>query len=243
MSSYTKPHTYANGTSLDADSHTSNEESARIYVNDNIISSDVTSNTLDTTDLGAPRYIAPVAEWQGFSKTIGGNVDLQAVTNRAYFSSTAKTQRQEVKGVRNYQAIPNASYEVHVDRSNAYFWIRGYANATALENLTGFAGIRPGQYLADNLIALEIEDIDAGTSAISDQTGDFVFGPSGAYNATRSDYDPGAGGSSAQHRTVSFSYYGLINGKGRKRFSLVVDPKVERGFITVKSFVFEVFYI
>ena len=243
MSSYTKPYAYVDGNSLDADNHTSNEESARIYVNNNIIASDVTSNTLDTTDIGAPRYIAPVAEWQGFSKTIGGNVDLQSITNRAYFTSTAKTQRQEVKGVRNYQTIPNASYEIHVDRSNAYFWIRGYAKANALENLTGFAGVRPGQYLADNLLAIQVEDIATGTLSISDQTGDFVFGPKGSYTAARSDYDPGAGGVSASQRTISFSYYGLINGKGRKRISLVVDPKVERGFITVKSFVFDVFYI
>jgi len=243
MSTYTKPYNYVAGNVIDVNGHTSNEESARIYVNDQIKPSDITSKTLDTTDIGTARFTTPNEEWDGFSKTVGGNVDLQLLTNRAYFTSTAKTNRQDVKGVTNYQAIPNACYEVHVDRSNAYFFITGYVKAKALQNLSGFAGIQPGQYLADNRLAILIEDIDSGTLGTSDQTGDFVFGPSGVYDPARSDYDPGDGNSSASERTISFSYYGVLTGKGRKRFSLVVDPKSERGFIIVKTFVVEVFYI
>ena len=243
MGSYTKPYNYIDGNVLDQSGHTSNEESARLYTNDEIISTDVTSNTLDTTDLGTARFSSPNSEWDGFSKTVGGHVDLQIITNRAYFTSTAKTNRQAVKGVTNWQSLPNAAHEVHVDRANSYFFITGYVKAKALDNSSGFAGVRPGNYLADNKLALKIEDIDAGTDGISDQTGDFVFEGAGTYNASRSDYDPGEESSAASDRTISFSYYGLISGAGRKRISLVVDPKVEAGFVTVKTFVVEVFYI
>ena len=107
MSTYTKPYTYVGGTVIDVDGHTSNEQSARLYTNDQIVGSDINTETLDVSDLGMPRYRTVNEEWDGFSKTIGGTVDLQKLTNRAYFTATAKANRQDKKGVRNWQALPN----------------------------------------------------------------------------------------------------------------------------------------
>lgn len=242
MGTYTKPYTYVNGTIIDATGHNNNEQSARVWCNDEIVPTDIKDNSLDRTDLGAYRYYAPNEEFDGFSKTIGGTINTTTFINRAYFTTTAKTNRMSVKNVRNWQAIPNASYEVSVDRSNAYFFITGYLKAHTNANLTGIIGGN-GQHILSNEIKLQIEDLDAGIQGVSDQTGDFVFGANGTYDPTQSDYDAGAGGTAASDRSITFSYYGLINGKGRKRFSIVVDPKQEIGYITAKTFVVEVFYI
>jgi hypothetical protein len=240
--SYTKTYTYLDGTVIPALSHEANEEGAKVYVNQGIITADITNNTLDTTDYATPRYTAVGATGDFVTKTIQGNTDLNSITNRAYFTSTAKLNRQKLKNALNFQAIPNAGAEVFVDRANAFFLITVYVKVACLDNtvVAGNGGI--GNALLDNLVAIQTEDLVTGSGGYYGETTGWAFEGAGSYSATYSDQDCGDGGNSASQRSMTLQFRGLINGRGRKRFQLVVSPKVERGFITSKSFIVETFY-
>lgn len=242
--SFTKPYTYTDGLPLSANGQEANEEGAKVYVNQEIETSDIQDNTLDTTDFAPVRFYSVGATGDFVSKTIQGGTDLQRLTNRAYFTSTAKLNRQNKKDIFNWQAVPNASAEVFVDRANAFFLITVYLKATALANtiVGGNGGV--GQKQEEALIAIQQEDPETGISfGYLDLTTGFVFDPDGTYDSALSDYDPADGGTSSSQRSMTLQYRGLINGRGRKRFSVVVSPKMERGFISVKSITVETFYM
>ncbi len=240
--SFTKPYTYTDGTVIDADGHEANEEEAKVYVNQDITRSDIQDNTLDTTDFATPRFISVGATGDFVSKTIQGNTDLQQLTTRAYFTSTAKLNRQNKKDALNFQAIPNAGEEVFVDRSNAYFIITCFVKVVIVGSSVVGGNNSNGDKLQDNLFALQVEDVQDGASGYLDLCTGYAFDPNGTYDAALSDQDPDDGGQSASHRTMTLQYRGLINGRGRKRFQLVASAKSDIGFVTCKSFIVETFY-
>lgn len=240
--SYTKTYTYLDGTVISDLGHEANEEGAKVYVNQQITTADITDNTLDTTDYATPRYTAVGATGDFVTKTIQGNTDLNSITNRAYFTSTAKLNRQKLKDAKNFQAIPNAGAEVFVDRSNAFFLITVYVKVACNDNtvVAGNGGL--GNHLLDNLVAIQTEDLVTGSGGYLGETTGWAFEGAGTYDPALSDQDCGESGNSASQRSMTLQFRGLINGRGRKRFQLVVSPKVERGFITSKSFIVETFY-
>lgn len=240
--SFTKPYTYTTSTVIDADGHQSNEEEAKVYVNQDITTSDIKDGSLDTTDFATYRFYSVGATGDFVSKTIQGNTDLQALTNRAYFTSTAKLNRQNVKNATNWQAIPNAGEEVFVDRANAFFIITCYVKVTIVGSSAVAGNNSNGNKLQDTLIALQAEDLDTGAIGIYDTTLGYAFDPNGSYDAALSDYDPDDGGNSASKRSMTLQFRGLINGRGRKRFQLVASSKSDIGFITCKSIIVETFY-
>ena len=240
--SFTKPYTYNPATVIDADGHEANEEEAKVYVNQDITTADIQDNTLDATDFAEPRFISVGATGDFVSKTIQGNTDLQQLTNRAYFTSTAKLNRQGKKDALNFQAIPNAGEEVFVDRSNAYFIITCFVKVVIVGSQQVGQNGSNGNQKQDNLFALQIEDLQNGASGYLDLCTGYAFEPFGTYNALLSDQDPAAAGNSNSHRTMTLQYRGLINGRGRKRFQLVASAKSDIGFVTCKSFIVETFY-
>lgn len=233
---YTKPYTYVNGTVLSADDHESNEESAKVYVNQEIEKADITPNSLETTDIANYRYISVGENFDFVTKGVYGNTDTVKHTNRSYFSATPKRNQQEVLNVIQWQHIEGGCVTVDVDRSNADIVITVYAHVIVNDNLLGVVG-SPGQKWWQNQFAL-IKDDGGGII----DTHQYVFQGAGSV-AAPVGLDANSGGNDASHRQFTFTYRTVANTAGRYRFALVCNPMAEIGYTTAKSITAEVFYI
>lgn len=69
---YTKQYTYANDTVLSADNHASNEKALKEYVNQEIVSGDLATDTVVGESIATPRLITSVQTADFVSKTIQG---------------------------------------------------------------------------------------------------------------------------------------------------------------------------
>ncbi len=232
---YTKPYNYVDGTVLSADNQSLNEESATVYVNQEIEKADIQSNSLEDTDIANYRYTSVGENFDFVTKAVGGNTDTIKHTNRSYFSSTPKRNQQDTLNVIQWQHIEGGCITVPVDRANADIIITVYAHVIVLDNLLGIVGT-PGQRWWQNQFALIKDD---GGGIIDTQQ--YVFG--GAGSAAPVGLDPNSAGNDASHRQFTFTYRTVANEAGIYRFALVCNPMSEIGYTTAKSITAEVFYI
>lgn len=239
--SYTKPYTYVDGVVLSATDHDSNEESAKVYVNQEIEKTDIVANSLESTDIANYRYISTGGNFEFVTKGVYGNTDLISHTNRSYFSATSKRNQQTTPNVVQWQHIEGACIELDIDRNNVEVLITCYAHVIILDNLLGVVGA-PGQSKWQNEFFLLREDLVANTIGALLGTGQYVFGGAGTYPGAPY-LDPNDGGYGAARRQFTFTYRTVVNTAGRYRFSLVCNPMSEIGYTTAKSMTAEVFYI
>ena len=233
---FTKPYVYADGNVLTSAGQLSNEEAVKVYVNQEIGTDDVAANTLDTTDFAAFRYTAVGDNIDFISKTVQGNTDIFSPVKYAYFSATTKAVRQTSATAIAFQYNPNAGQEVEVDRANAHFLVTCYLKVSALAN-TNLAN-QPGNGLWDNQVALFVNQTDGASSFLSG-TSSYFFEPTGSFLGAK---DPKASGNAASERSMTIQYKGQLTNKGKVSFNMVVNPKIEIGYVSVQSFIVETFY-
>ena len=233
---FTKPYAYVDGNVLTAAGQLSNEEAVRVYVNQEIGAADVASNTLDTTDFAAFRYISVGDNIDFVSKTVQGNTDILSPVKYAYFSATTKAIRQTSATSIAFQYIPDAGQEIEVDRANANFLITCYLKVSALANTT--LANHPGQKLWDNQVALFVNYVEGGAAYVAG-TSSYFFEPTGTSGGAK---NPKASGNAASERSLCIQYKGALTNKGKISFNMAVNPKVEIGYVSVQSFIVETFY-
>ena len=237
---YVKPYNYVDGNILSADDQKSNEESAKVYVNQEIAVADFDPNTLDTTDIANYKYNSVTQNFEFVSKGVYGTIDNIKYTNRSYFSATPKRNQQVNIPVVQWEHIEGACVDVYIDRP-AVILLTVYAHVIVNDNLTGVVGT-PGQKKWTNTFAISREDNTSNkTSGIID-TLQYVFGGAGV--APGAGYkDSGDGGYPASRRQFTFTYHSSVSTPGNYRYSLVCNPQSEIGYTTAKGITAEVFYI
>ena len=234
---FTKPFTYVDGAVLSATNHSSNENALREYVNQEIIASDVSINTVLGESIATPRFVSSVKTADFVTKTIQGVSKIRLAQDFSFFTSTTKSENQTSNTVQDYQALNNTGAEVVIRKDNTKVMITFYAKAFGALNSTVTGG--PGNGLWDNEFVLQYEK--SGLYTRYDGTRQYVFEQftgtlgSGALN-------PGAEDTACGQRSIMMTRM-LTLSAGRYKFSVAVNAKVEKGQINCQTFTIETFHV
>lgn len=237
---YVKPYNYVDGNILSATEQKQNEESAKVYVNQEITVADFDTYSLETTDIANYRYNSVTQNFDFVTKSVYGTTDTIKYTNRSYFSATPKRNQQVTIPVVQWEHIEGACVDVYVDRP-AVILLTVYAHVIVNDNLLGVVGT-PGQKRWTNTFAISREDNNSNKASGIIDTLQYVFGGAGVTPGAGYK-DSGDGGYAASRRQFTFTYHTSVSTVGNYRFSLVCNPQSEIGYTTAKSITAEVFYI
>lgn len=239
---YTKSYTYVAGSVLSATDHASNEDGLRKYVNQEILASDIGADTLSGEVIALPRIISTVYTTDFVTKTLQGQSKLRVKQQYAWFSSTTKGNNQVSTTVRDYQSIYDTGAEVYIPKDNTTVMITVYMKAFAQANSTVTEGPSNGRW--HNQFILQYEKL--GLYYRYDGTRQYVFENTTAADSTDEPIKTGISGNfsgiPAGHRSIMVTRMLTLN-EGRYRFTMVVNPKVEKGNINSQSFTIETFHV
>jgi hypothetical protein len=234
---FTKPFTYVDGAVLSATNHASNEDALREYVNQEITASDVSVDTIVGESIASPRFITAVQTGDFVSKTIQGVSKIRLPQEYAWFTSTTKSNNQVSTTVQDYQPLSNTGAEVVITKANTKVMITFYAKAFGLLN-SSFTRAPSGsgyenqfllQYEKDGLINRYV-----GTSM-------YVFENDTTLTGSGT-IQPNDTGAARGHRSIMMTRM-LTLSAGRYKFSIAVNPKIEKGNINCQTFTIETFHV
>jgi hypothetical protein len=234
---YTKQYTYANDTVLSADNHASNEKALKEYVNQEIISSDVGTDTIVGESIATPRLITSVQTADFVSKTIQGVAKIRLPQEYSWFTSTTKSGNQVSTTVQDYQTLTNTGAEVVIVKDNTKVMITFYAKAFGAINSNSLTPIANGIW--ENEFVLQYKK--SGLITRYDGTRAYVWENFTGFLGSVF-VDPGAQGTACGHRSIMMTRM-LTLSTGRYKFSVAVNAKVEKGNINCQTFTIETFHV
>lgn len=234
---FVKPFTYVDGQTLDFDDQRSNEEAAKVYVNQEIVIGDIATN-LDYDEIETGEYQPITGDHKFASSFIAGQNINNEELNRSYFTSTTKANAQTAATSIVYRDIAGCGKQIVLDQS-AKVLITWEVAFVADANSTTSGGDGQGEW--ENKVLLKHIDYSASnpTPTYIAGTRGYVFEPAGASAGL---VDPNAPGYIAGNRQVMGSYI-LTLSRGKHDLQLAVNPKVEAGWASAKNFLVEVFYL
>lgn len=240
---YTKQYTYVDGTVLSATDHTSNESELQRYVNQEITSSDVGTDTIVGESIATPRFVSAVQTADFVTKTVQGISKIRLPQEYSWFTATTKSDSQISTSVEDYQTLTDTGAEVVIRQNSTKVMITFYAKAFGQTNSTVTRS--PGNGRWDNQFLLIYEKDGILTEFAGTET--YVFEkytgtiptpglPGGAA------IDAGAAGTACGHRSIMMTRMLTLNA-GRYKFSVAVNAKVEKGNINCQTFTVETFQV
>jgi hypothetical protein len=234
---FVKPFTYVDGNVLNADDQRSNEEAAKVYVNQEIVAADIGTN-LDYTEIEAGEFLPVTDDHKFASSFIAGQNLIVNRRTRAYFTSTSKHNTQTAASSIVYRDLYGAGKKIKLDAS-AEVIITFQAAFIAFDNSTTSGGDGRGKW--ENKILLKHIDYtrNSPTPTYIAGTRGYVFEGVGAAAGT---LDPNAGGNAASRRQVQFQTR-LTLTRGEHDLQMAVNPKIEAGYGSARNFLVEVFYL
>jgi hypothetical protein len=235
MSAYTQPAPYSNGTVLDTNDITSNEESLKVFVNQELDANDIATGKLITKDIARGIGYQNIAVFQ--SGMIAGINQLRNPLNRSYSTSTTKNNAPTASI--QWQDIANSGAKAIITQPSKiviHLYLKYYVPDNL--NLPNNGGQRHGAW--QNEIRLRRRSVIGGTDSTYIATDNYCFEGTGASLDTK---DPGNDQENASHRSIMLTYYNQISTAGEYWFVATVDPHNEMGYSTVKSITVEVFPI
>jgi hypothetical protein len=234
---FVKPYTYIDTAVLNAADQESNEQALQTYVNQEIITTDISAQSINGDNIATPRYISSVNNMDFVTKTIQGNALLRQPQQYAWFSSTTKTDAQVSTTVEDWQHVMNSGAEIFIPPSitrqimyTAYIIGHGYDNNIVIGNGGPING------LWDNNIQIQIETDGVETRYSGSRQ--YVFEGAGVSSGA---VDPDAGGNASRYRAMMFTRI-LTLPSGYHKLCLVVNPKLERMNISCQSYFIETFF-
>lgn len=233
---FTKPYTYVNNAVLSATDHASNENKLRSYVNQEIEDTDVDTDTIVGESIATPRFVSVVQTADFVSKTIQGVSKLRLPQEFSWFTATTKSDNQTSTTVEDYQTLTNTGAEVVITNDNTKIMITFYAKAFGQQNST--VARSPGNGIWENKFVLQYEK--AGLITKYEGTRSYVWEFDD--NIVGVYLNPGAQNTACGHRSIMMTRMLTLN-KGRYKFSVAVNAKVEKGNINCQSFTIETFHV
>lgn len=234
---FTKPYNYVDNAVLFADNQHLNEEAAKVYSNQEIVVADVGSDfKFDEIEAGE---FKPITDDHKFASSFiaGQNIDSEAL-NRAYFTSTTKSNTQTAASSVVYRDLFGCGKQIVLDQ-NAWVQITFQAAFISTDNSNTSGGDGNGKW--ENKVLLRHTDYTT-----ANPTPDYIAGTRGyvfeSAGASLGVLDPNAGGNAAQRRQVMFQF-ALNLSKGKHDLQVAINPKVEQGWTSARNFVVEVFYL
>ena len=236
---FVKPYTYVDGAVLTADNQEANEQALQLYVNQQIVAGDIAVDTVVGESIATPRFINAVNTAEFVTKTIQGRSMIKLQHDFAYFSSTTKGRNQTSTTIKDYQTLNTTGTEVVIYKNNTKVMITIYFKAVGDENTAGGTGRYPGNGQWDNEFILQYEKDGLETDYIG--TRSYVFEDT-RIGSSLGAKNPGLNGHASGHRSIMISRMIQLD-VGRYKFSVSVNPKVEKGNINCQSFLIETFHV
>ena len=235
MSAYTQPKPYVNATVLDTNDITENEESVKVFINQEIVAADIATGKLQTKDIARGTVVQNNASF--VSSGISGIAQLQLPANRSYATSTAKNNNQTASI--QWQDIANSGARVVIEETSSVI-IHMYVKYLVNDNLNLAGNGGPGNGLWQNEIVLRRREV---TNPIDDNlngTDNYCFEGIGTSSDT---LNPGTTGNLSRHRSIMLAFRDTVSVAGEYYYTATVNPHNEMGYATVKSMTVEVFPI
>jgi len=234
---FTKQYTYVDGTVLSATNQASNEDELRLYVNQEITDTDVDTDTIIGESIATPRLVSSVQTADFITKTLQGVSKIRLPQEYSWFTSTTKSNNQTTSNVQDYQTLANTGAEVVIIENNTTIMITFYAKALGQPNST--VTYSSGNRQFDNQFLLQYEK--NGLVTRFDGTSAYVF-QNDTITSIPVGKDPGLEDTAAGHRSIMITRMLTLNA-GRYKFSVAVDPRIEKGNINCQTFTIETFHV
>lgn len=235
---FTKPFTYVDGNVLSATQHASNEDALKEYVNQEILASDISNDTVVGESIAAGRFVSVVQTGDFVSKTVQGVSKIRLPQEFAWFTATTKGFEQTNDDVQHFQPLNNTGCEVVIYKPNTKVMVTFYAKAFGALNSTVFRS--PGNALWDNIFQLQYETNGLITRFAG--TRGYVFENSATATPAAGNPDPNARGTGAGHRSIMITRMLTLNA-GKYKFAVAVNSKLEKGQINCQTFTIETFHV
>lgn len=235
---YTKPYTYVDGTILSSTDQDSNDYSAKKWINQDILMSDFTANSLGWDNFQRGE-LNPINNHHQFTTgEVFGRFNDNTTYARSYFTSETKANAQTSSTSIQYQPIFETGDTVILEKDGTVFITLGMAIISEAND------VEPkGKWDSLVILAYESGNITTYLSATNAYTFEEttlaasagVKDP-GSYNWTWTAQDE-----EQNRRWIGWEYMVTLSA-GTYRFYVVTNPKVEQGFAASRSYSLEIFY-
>lgn len=236
---YTQPISYSDGTELATATLVTNEESLKVYINQEITEADIGGLQMDRSDVALGRY-NPIENSYSFETSdIVGQHKLASFTERSYATSTTKNNAQTE--LADWQDMTNSGVRVVVKEGGSAVMVNWHCAYKVEDNNAPASSEGPGSGKWWNKIILSYTRMSDGKRfLISNTTNNYTFQDNGSATETE---DPGSGFQQASRRSIMGTQIIPNLPIGTYNFTLTVDPHNETGFAAVKNMTAEVFYV
>ncbi len=233
---FVQPYIYVDGTTINSTEQNSNDDDAKVYVNQGITTADLAGNTFDSDSI-ARGELSPINNDHQFvtGHIYGGFVDRE-VSNRSYFTSLIKPndQTQSIQ----YIDVFETGDRVYLQHAGSVF-ITFHGAFKSEENITGASHKGPGRGKWHSQVRLKMVDESDNSTEYVQGTRGYSFEETSA--ASADSFDPGGGGN-VSRRVIAWQWMVKDLPSGWYQFSVAINPKVEQGHCNARSFICEVFY-
>lgn len=238
---YVKPYNYVNGVVLDAASQLALSKSAKIYDNQGIQTSDISTGAFDWDEIEVGEFNPITGSHKFCSGAICGKNILTHAIDRAYFTSNVKNNSETGVGTVAWLDIFNAGEQITIVEATAKVLITFEGAFIGLDNdpATGGGVITNG--LWENEILLRHTDYSSFPSVTTFIEGTRGWGFEGA-GVSSGTKNPKNNGFAASRRQIQWSLLITLN-RGTHDLQLCVNPKIQAGYISARNFLVEVFYL
>ena len=245
--SYNKPFNYVDGNVLAWNEQNSNDSSAKIYINQDILQADYNSDVFNTSDFQRGELNPITNQHQFTTGEVFGRFNDSAITrDRSYFTAHTKTNdaTQTSATSKQYQAVYECGDTVVMEHDGSVFFTFG-AQFVSLSNDVNTKGKWDSRvYLMISTPSTPVPTIIQGTRCYSyEETSAVGFAGttdpgSVNYSGTplaKEDYNQ-------NRRWMQFQWMVKNLPAGQYRFFVAINPKVEMGYSSARQYTMEVFY-
>lgn len=246
---YVKPTTFNTGVVLDASAVNSNDEALKRYVNGGSITADIAADSMDTEEIALGEH-QPITNEYAFQTGVDtGQAIGTDVIDRAYYTSHTKKGRQTDASLDIWQSLYTTGPCITLQREGDIIITFGGAFVSQENDV-----VTPGFW--DSPLKLGYIYNDSTSLQFVEQTRSFTFEEALMTATVSGVNDPfgampkpssGLGVESPEiskglRRWIGWTSILLNLPAGTYKFSYYVNPKVEKGFLSARSFKAEVFY-
>lgn len=232
---YTKSYTYVTGDVVIVTDQDTNDEDAKIAVNQGIVTADIADETFDYDSIQRGE-LDPIVNHHTFTTgDVFGRYNGNETINRAYFTSETKANNQTGPGSIQYQDIYETGDRFYLEASGAFFYTVGL-EAMSLANGTSTGG--DGIGLWDSKVLVRYTNETTNVTTYLDGTKSYTFEE--AATTSSGSNDPGSGGIRVR-RWIGFEWMVTSLSAGWYHVCVVVNPKVETGYFGARTFTLETF--
>jgi len=244
---FSKPYTYVDGTVISSTDQNSNDDAAKIYVNQGSIQADYVNEAFDTSDIQRGELDPITNHHQFTSGEVWGRFNDSVARDRSYF--TAHTKTNDLVQISNtsqqYQSFYECGDTVVMEHDGAIFFTFGGTVICSSNdvNIKGKWDSRvylmfatdasPQPQIIQGTRCYVFEETTATASAGTVDPGSFNF--TAVTPPPRDDFNQ-------NRRWVQFQWMVQNLSAGTYKFFVAVNSKVEIGFASARQFTMEVFY-